>query len=65
MPTIGLPLRLGPRVAHDAIDRRHDGDGEYQQRGDEDYGFGHIPLTQLAYGMIHKSHALCLSIAEM
>jgi hypothetical protein len=41
MPTIGLPLRLRPRVPHDEIERGQDSHREYQYRGDRNHGFGH------------------------
>jgi len=46
MPTMVLPLRLC--VPRDAIERGQDGDGECQQRGDKDHGFGHAAILLTA-----------------
>jgi len=61
VPTIGSPLRLRRRVPHDDIERRQDGAGKYQQRGENDAGFDHIPLMrEPVYGMIrNRTHSAC------
>jgi hypothetical protein len=59
MPTIGLPLRLRPRVPHDEIERGQDSHSEYQYRGDRNHGFGHatnlITASASAQTPIHSA----------
>ena len=57
VPTIGLPLRLRRCVPHNGIERGQDGAGDYQDRGDNEHSFGHIPLTRTGFCTIRKSHA--------
>ena len=59
------PLPLRRRVPYREVEHGQDRAGDYhQQRSENDHGVDHIALEP-AYGMMRKSHAFSLSIAEI